>query len=135
MDTLVKSWEDIAKEFEAMEQLSCVPENISKVRPGFVFDREKSVRWNEEEVDRNNVAYLKEVSRLNTIKNKERDRILEDIYKAIKYEVGHNLSREKAILLWNYAWDKGHSFGIYEILNHLYEIMEIADKLLSKSRG
>ena len=59
-----------------------------------------------------------------------RDSILEDIYKAIQYEVGHNINRKQAQAVWNYAYEQGHSFGFNSVLNCLYEIMELAEVLL-----
>lgn len=47
---LVKGWQTIRAEFEAMERMSCVPAGIKKVRADHIFDEEKSVRWNREMV-------------------------------------------------------------------------------------
>lgn len=108
---LVKGWQTIRAEFEAMERMSCVPAGIKKVRADHIFDEEKSVRWNREMVEKNNADYQAEVARLNTEKNKRRDAILEDIYRLIQEDVGHDLSRVKAQRLWAYAWEQGHEHG------------------------
>ena len=100
-------WREIQDEFETMQRMSCVPKNIHKVPTGYIFDEEKSVKWNREQVDA-------------------------EIYTAIRQEVGHNLSRKKAIVIWNLAYDWGHSGGIMEICNYLDELMELAEKLLEK---
>lgn len=81
---LVKDWQTIRTEFEAMERMSCVPAGIRKVRADHIFDEERSVRWNREMVEKNNADYQAEVARLNTEKNKRRDAILEDIYRLIQ---------------------------------------------------
>ena len=39
---------------------------------------------------------------------------------------------KKAIVIWNLAYDWGHSGGIMEICNYLDELMELAEKLLEK---
>lgn len=127
-----KSWYDIQAEFEDMQRMSCVPQNIRKVPQNFIFDEDKSVKWNKEQVIANNNAYSEEVARLNTLKNKRRDSIYEDIYFTIQCEVGHNLSREKAIKIWNYAWEQGHAYGIREVCCHLENLITLADELLSK---
>ena len=93
---IVKDWQTIRTEFEAMERMSCVPAGIRKVRADHIFDEERSVRWNREMVEKNNADYQAEVARLNTEKNKRRDAILEDIYRLIQEDVGHDLSRVKA---------------------------------------
>lgn len=75
-----KSWCDIQSDFKNMQRMSCVPVGICKVRKkDYIFDENQSVKWNREQVEKNNLAYEKEVARLNTLKNKERDQILEDI--------------------------------------------------------
>lgn len=127
-------WAEIQCEFEAMQRMSCIPKDIRKVPAGYIFDEEKSVKWNREQVDENNARYLKEVARLNTLRNKERNRIYEEIYTAIQQEVGHNLSREKAIVIWNLAYEWGHSSGIGEICHYLNELIELAEKLLEGKR-
>lgn len=127
-----KSWYDIQSEFKVMQEMSCVPQNLRKVPQNFIFDEEQSVKWNKEQVVVNNESYQAEVARLNTLKNKRRDEIYEDIYYTIQCEVGHNLSREKATLLWNYAWERGHAYGIREVCCYLEELIDLADKLLSE---
>lgn len=127
----LKDWGEIQDDFEAMQRFSCVPTDIFKVRPDHVFDEDKSVKWNKEQVVINNEDYKKEVARLNTEKNKIRDSINEDIYYAIQCEVGKKLSREKAIAIWDLAYEKGSSYGYNEILYHLQSLMELAIKLLS----
>lgn len=127
-----KSFYDIQTEFEEMARMSCVPQNIRKVPQNFIFDEDQSVKWNREQVVANNNAYSEEVARLNTLKNKRRDSLHEDIYFAIQCEVGHNLSREKAIKIWSYAWEQGHSYGIREVCCHLENLMTLVDELLSE---
>lgn len=54
---IVKDWQTIRTEFEAMERMSCVPVGIRKVRADHIFDEERSVRWNREMVEKNNADY------------------------------------------------------------------------------
>lgn len=129
-----KEWADIQSEYDSMQQMSCVPVGIRKVSTDHVFDENKSVKWNREQVEANNQRYQQEVARLNTEKNKRRDAIHEDIYRAIQSEVGHGLSRIKAMALWNFAYEKGHAFGIHEVKIYLDEVMELASLLLDDTR-
>ena len=126
---IVKDWQTIRTEFEAMERMSCVPVGIRKVRADHIFDEERSVRWNREMVEKNNADYQAEVARLNTEKNKRRDAILEDIYRLIQEDVGHDLSRVKAQRLWAYAWEQGHANGFPDVYCHLQDIGEDAFEL------
>lgn len=43
-----KSWYDIQADFEEMQKMSCVPQNIRKVPNNFIFDEDQSVKWNKE---------------------------------------------------------------------------------------
>ena len=127
---LVKDWQTICTEFEAMERMSCVPVGIRKIRADHIFDEERSVRWNREMVEKNNADYQAEVARLNTEKNKRRDAILEGIYRLIQEDVGHDLSRAKAQRLWAYAWAQGHANGFPDVYYHLQDAIELARMLL-----
>lgn len=126
-------WDEIRSEYEAMQRMSCVPTEIHKVKVGHVFDENQSVLWNRQQVENNNRKYQEEVSRLNTERNKRRDAIHEAIYSAIQNEVGHNLPIKKAKVLWDFAYEKGHTYGIQEIMSHLYEIMELVSLMLDEA--
>lgn len=123
-------WIDIQSKYDVMEEMSCVPVGIKRVNANHVFDENRSVKWNREQAEANNLRYQQEVARLNTLKNKCRDAIHEEIYKAIQDEVGHGLSRKKAMLLWNHAYERCHSYGIREVKSYLDELMELAANLL-----
>lgn len=128
MTDKIKSWDEIQDNFDRMQRMSCIPVGIRKVQNGHVFDEDQSVKWNKEQVEINNRKYKEEVARLNTLKNKARDSVHEDIYKHIQREVGHDLSRDKAIAIWAYAYDQGHAYGITEVKHYLDEIMEVVKK-------
>lgn len=121
------SWEEIQNEFDSISRMSCRPAELSKVPSNHIFDRDKSVNWNEEQVKRNNQQYYDEVARLNTEKNKARDNVLELIYDKIQYEVGHRISRKKAQAIWDYAYEKGHTFGFTSIQSELSDIIDLID--------
>ena len=127
---IFKDWQTICTEFEAMERMSCIPAGIRKVRADHIFDEEKSVRWNRKMVEKNNADYQAEVARLSTAKNKRRDAILEDIYRLIQEDVGHDLSRVKAQRLWAYAWEQRHAYGFPYVYFLLLGVVELARMLL-----
>lgn len=130
MTDKIKSWDEIQDNFDRMQRMSCIPVGIRKVQNGHVFDEDQSVKWNKEQVEINNRKYKEEVARLNTLKNKARDSVYEDIYKYIQGEVGHNLPRDKASAIWGYAYEQGHAYGISEIKIYLDEIIEVVKKVL-----
>lgn len=126
----MKTWNDIITEFKTVQFFDCVPKGICKVHADHVFDEDKSVRWNRERVEENNARYQSEVARLNTEKNKRRDALMEEAYALIQDEVGHDLSKKKARLLWNYAYELGHANGYHEVVAHLQELICLARDLL-----
>lgn len=127
---LLKDWRKIQSDFEVMQSMSCVP-TFKRVPANFIFDENKSVKWNRDMVAESNANHQAEVARLNTAKNKARDEIYEDIYYAIQCEIGNSLTREGAMAIWNYAYELGHACGIHDIMSHLYDILELIKKVLN----
>lgn len=125
----VKTWEEIEDDFRRMNSMSCKP-NFTKLPKGWITDENQSVKWNREQVELNNQNYQKAVVELNTKKNKMRDIVLNDIYKRIQYHVGHNLSLNSAIKIWNCAYKIGHESGLHEIKYHLDEIVDLVSEVL-----
>lgn len=116
-------WIDIGQKYEAMENMGCKPYGFKRIPSNFVFDEDKSVKWNKEQAQKNNDDYDNEVKRLNQEKMKRRDEIYEEIYKTIQEEVGFGISEKKAAKIWAYAYDRGHSAGWYEIIANLEEFV------------
>lgn len=125
-------WADIWQKYEAMENMGRNPYGFKRVPSNFVFDEDKSVKWNKEKAQKNNDDYDNEVKRLNQEKMKRRNEIYAEIYKVIQEEVGFGISEKKAAKIWEYAYDKGHSEGWYEIMVNLEEIEELVKFVLDK---
>lgn len=126
------NWNDIQSAYEAVHSMSCVPKNIKKVKPDHVFDENKSVKWNREQVEINNAAYRAEVARLNTEKNKARDDVINMIIEKIQSEVGASLSKRKAKAIWELAYEERHSYGFYDVREYLFKLIDLAKILVSK---
>ncbi len=129
-DAPVRSWDAIAKDWADMERMSCVPQGIRLVKLGHVFDDDKPVKWNREKAMENNARYQEELGRLNTVKNKRRDRILEDIYRFIRHEVGHGLTREKARRIWDEAVHLSPGTGLSSVKLTLDSLILLTERLL-----
>ncbi len=130
-----KNWAEIQQDFNSMAEMPCIPSGIKKLRSDHVIDMDRSVRWNQEQVRLNNEKYQEEVKRLNREKNKRRDAIYEDIYQKIQEDVGSGLTRNKAMIIWNYAWERGHSAGISGVLNCLYDLTDLIQDILADEGG
>lgn len=121
----------LRSEFKDWQDMSCRPSIIKKLKEGTIIDEEQSVRWNREEVQRRNEEYEKEVKQLNALKNKARDAFYEKLYMFIMNEVGNGCTREKAMIIWNHAYEDGHSYGWSHIECFLYRYIEFAEQMLS----
>lgn len=81
-----KNWQELISDMQRVDAMSCKPV-FARFPNNFITDENKSVKWNREQVAKNHDTYDKEVARLNTEKNKERDKVLQDIYRKIQQEV------------------------------------------------
>ena len=120
------SWDKIAIDYDKAWRMSCRPgDDFRKAKVGDVIDEEKSVRWNREEVERLRLTYDAEVKRLNREKNAAIAAIIDRAVKLIAYEA--DISEEKAKLLWDFVYERGHAYG--EMFNMLGDYIELAEKL------
>lgn len=127
----LKEWSEIQADFERMESMSCKPEG-RKYPANYIFNEEKSVKWNREEVERINWEREEKVKKLQRAKNKARNEIMEDIYFAIQQEVGGRIGRDDAMKIWAYAYEHGHACGWNDIQCFLNEIMELISGIINK---
>lgn len=126
----IKEWHEIQDDFNRMNSMSCRP-TLHKMKPGTIIDEEQSVRWNREMVEDNNRRHAEEVARLNTLKNKARDEVHQDIYRRIQYEVP-GITINAARKIYEYAYERGHSFGFAEVRSELDELIELIRYAITK---
>jgi hypothetical protein len=117
-----------------MKNMSCVPSGAQRLPNDYVFDEYRSVKWNRDQVANYNLCYIAEVARLTTRKNKRRKEVFEDIYDAIMCEVGHNLPREKAVLIWEYVYDRGEHLTPEMLIRNLRGQIELIKCLMSRKK-
>lgn len=122
----------IREQYNTYIEMSCRP-SFSKVRPDYIFDEDKSVKWNREQAILNNEKYSAELSALNTRKNKARDAIYKSIYNYIQQEIGNNFSENKAKAVFNYI-DDIYDGNIYDILNHVDDLIELICIVITPER-
>lgn len=125
-----KTWDELRIEYQKVCEMSFKPTNIVKVSPGHIFDENKSVKWNKEQVEINNKKYYNEVERLCLEYTKSNDSVLEDIYTAIQEEMSCGISRKQAVHIWVYAYNMGHSGGVNEIFIQLENLMDFIETIL-----
>ena len=110
---------DMANEYI---NFSCKPKN-RKYKTGDIFDEDKSVRWNREEVERRNKLHEEEVKRLNTEKNQLFIKWIDAVYDYIIQETG--VKKGKAKNIYNYLYEEYHSYGLLEVLAHLDNLLDL----------
>ena len=126
-----KSWDELRNEYLRVCEMSCEPVTIKKVPLGYIFDEDKSVRWNRQQVEINNRNYYEEVQNLKSERQGYMKSVMEDIYTAIQEDMSCEISIEQAKTIWGYAYDIGHSGGVYDIFSHLYDLMNFVESLLT----
>ena len=113
--------EDVKLKYEKAAQLSCKPgDGFMKVKEGHIFDEDKSVKWNRQEVERVNNEYQEEVKRLNDIRNEAFVDANAYAYKYITQETG--LPEEKGEVFWSYVYRQFHHD--YSMFDNLEELIE-----------
>lgn len=121
---------DVVEEYDRwVKEASCKPDRMKFPYPkvGAVLDREKSVRWNEEEVERQRTAYGEEVKRLNKVYNETSKGYENEIKQLLADE--YDISVEEAGLIWAKAYEDGHSYGVIEVYNHFIDFAELYKEL------
>lgn len=108
-------WNDIQSAYKAVYNMPCVPKNIKKVKPDYVFDENKSVKWNREQVEINNATYRAEIARLYAERNKAREDVVNMIVEKIQSEMGTSFSKRKAKAIWEFAYKERWSYGFYDV--------------------
>lgn len=110
---------DMANEYT---KFSCKPKE-RKYKIGEVFDDDKSVRWNREEVERRNKLHDEEVKRLNAEKNKM---FCEWVLAVKRYIIQETkVKQSKADEIYNYLYGKYHSYGLLEVLANMDELLDL----------
>lgn len=122
MKKKLKTWEEAWADLDAAYMMSCKPTG-KRFPKGYVFDENKSVKWNAEEVIRNNEAVQKEVSELQRNRSAAINSATSEIVKLIVNEFDDKINEKQAYIIWNLAYEKGHSYGCSEIEIHLKELI------------
>lgn len=101
---------------------SCKP-TYKKYKEGTIFDEDKSVKQNREEVAKRNLLYDDEVKNLNRQKNQMYTELINLIKRYITQET--KASDKQATKIWNYVYEEYHSYGLTECINHLDDLLEL----------
>lgn len=112
--------EDLMELADAWNRFSCKPVR-RKMKTGEVIDENKSVKWNRDQVCKNNEEYEQEVKRLNTEKNNLLVKFQSHCCSYIMQETGVSLEKAKKIYLYIYM--EKHSYGLHEAITALDDLL------------
>lgn len=127
-------WDDIQREFDQVNEMSCKPVGLQKYKVGHIFDENMPVKWNREKLEEENKKYNDEVARLNTEKNKGFCRVNDLVYQKIREEVGHGLSEHAAAVIFNYVYESKHAYGFYAVRQELESLIELVSEILKEQK-
>lgn len=103
-------WKDIYDDLVAISKLPKEPATIQRKPDGFIFDEEKSVRWNREKVLQNNARYDYESALLhNTINHRIGMMIAKTAMRIVKLS-GYRIDYQHAEQLWRDVFNYDMSF-------------------------
>lgn len=96
---------------------------------GTVIDREKSVRWNEEEVWHRNNSRKGKLASFQAKINACNKAISEKIIEYIRSE--YEFTEPVAHIVFNAAYERGHSCGYEEVIHDAREYAEFTERLFT----
>lgn len=99
------------------------PYGLQRYSANHVFDEDKSVKWNKEQVVLKNKERTDKREEYRKESNKLENQLREDISNAIAEEYGFN--KEQADIILGYAYEQHHSSGYYEVINSLGELCDV----------
>lgn len=123
----IRDWTELIDDLEKMCAMPCKPTR-HRLKPDTVINEDKSVKWNREEVQRQNDLYEQEVKDLNTKKNKVRDSLYDEVIEKIADET--DLPKDKVKPIWSYAYAESHSYGIRSVVSTVEELIDLFNDVL-----
>lgn len=125
----MKTIEKVKEAYNKEEYRTKLPyiSSLTKHKAGFVFDREQSVRWNEEKVIEHNAAIDNLIAKRRDDQNRLDKQLEIDILDALKeeYKFNHN----QAVEVYNYAYREHHD-NMNNFFHHLDEIAMMVSKVI-----
>lgn len=128
-------WDDIQREFDRVNAMSCKPVGMQRYKAGHIFDENMSVKWNRDKLAEENKKFQDEVARLNTLKNKGFLAVHELVYQKIQEDIGHDLPRAVAEKIFSYAYESKHTHSFYDVRCELERLTELFAEILEMPKS
>lgn len=97
-------------------------------KEGHVFDENESVKWNKEEVIKQNEKLKKEFNNAKMKREDFQDDVVKHILNDYKIDNNENIAN----MVYNMAYEFGHSSGYREILNETIDFACFAEKIVTE---
>lgn len=122
----MKTLEELFDEYKAASNMPTKPIGIKKLPANHIEDDNQSVKWNREFVEKNNNDYLKAVADVNRKRSVAMNKSNGEIIKWIQKET--KTSEHGAKMIFQSAYDHGHSYGLYAVKDWLEELCELVNE-------
>ena len=105
------------------------PEDV--LPEGYVFDENKSIKWNREQLKIENETRVRYIDSFKSLSKENNNNQAElDIIEAIKTDLRTTDEVSKSI--YRYAYQEGHSSGLSEVFNYLYDILDVVQVIFQE---
>lgn len=106
--------------------------NVEYMKPQYIpedtiLDEEKSVKWNREQVEKRNLDQQEKYESKKTQNSNMHDTQVGDIVRV--YSEYSGFSKDRIEKIFHHAYKKQHSYGIYDVIQELEEILDLLDEL------
>ena len=109
------------------------PKKTESMKYGYISDEEKSVRWNKEQVELNKVVYQNKIDEYQKEENKRFELFKTDLIAVISYIA--DLKENQAEVIFNKAWEEGHSEGLEEVIIQAEELTYFITDIIGTNEG
>lgn len=135
-------WNHICETYKTIEEstsISKINQDYPIYTENYIFDENKSVKWNKDEVIRRNKLRDEEIRKCQSMRKQTLYNCENNIIHCIAVElIERNIVKtdistavEKASKIFNLAWDKGHSYGLYEVCIYIDEITDFIEDIIA----
>lgn len=108
--TWEKAWANLYNAYELPRKAS-----DKKYIYGYVFDENKSVKWNNEQVDKHNAALVERSSELQRKRDTAITEATTEIVKLIVYEFDDKINEGQARVIYDFAFEVFRAVGFGEL--------------------
>lgn len=112
--SLNKDWNELNDLHECWLNMSCKPD-FKKLNVNYIEDENKSVKWNREFVEKQNLKYEEEVKELNRKKNAARENVIKQLNNLVSKELEYKFSELDVARMCNSWMESFSDLGFYKM--------------------